>query len=99
MKLNQIHSVRSQPPQAPIDAQVEHLRVPVLEPKLLAVMPDLREQIVVVPTICDRLPDKLFTGVVALSGIDDIQTGIERARKQPLDRCHVGPLESDLRPA
>jgi hypothetical protein len=48
-------------------------------------MAALCEKVKVLPAMTDRLADKFFAAFVALGGIDDIQTGIERAVEQAAD--------------
>src|SRR5207253_70666 len=95
VELDEIDVVGLEAAQAPLDAGQQRRTAPV-GARPAAGVPTLREEPDVLPPGTDRLADQALAVVVALRGVDHVQTGVERASEQPRDRPRAHALIADL---
>jgi hypothetical protein len=95
MKLDQVQMVRAQTAQTSLDAFQQGTTRPVFAPDP-ARMTAFRKQVVVTAPFADRLSDEFFAAFIAFAGVDDIQSGIERAFEQASDSFLVCSFKADL---
>src|SRR5438552_3642650 len=95
VELDEIDVVGIEAAQAPLDAGQQRRTAPV-GARPAAGVPTLREEPDVLPPGTDRLADQALAVVVALRGVDHVETGVERASEQPRDRPRAYALIADL---
>src|SRR5215813_7294285 len=96
VELNEIDRVCLEPAQAPLDALEERGAPPVSAPEAPPVSA-LREEMKVAAAAAHRLADELFAVLVALRGVDHVETGVESAAEEPRHCTNADPLVTDLR--
>jgi hypothetical protein len=98
VQLEQVDVVGAQSGEAAGDALLERGRAPVIPPGAFEVTAFGEEEILG-SAIRDRLADERLGVAVALGGVDDVETGVERFPQQPPDDARLGALEANLRAA
>jgi hypothetical protein len=97
--MHDVETIGSQPAQTALDTfQKRSLRP--IRPTLNAVrMTALCKKIIIIATITNGVPDHFFAVAVALAGVDDVKSGIERAAQEGVDGLLVGFFKTNLRRA
>jgi len=101
MELQEVYPIGPQPDEAPVHAVANGLRRPRLALVAAGDVAALRGQSVLPPPVGDGAADELFAEPIAGSGVDVVDTGVERGVQHLGRLCGVGQRQPqpDLRRA
>src|SRR4051812_25987394 len=97
--MDDVHLLRLEPLQTALDAFQDRIARPVRRALHSSRMPAFREQEIIFSPISNRATDQFFAPVITLRRVDDVESGVERALQQLLDRLDRCFFESNFRAA